>query len=174
MTRELPNVPSAVTSPQPITAADWNDFAYSVAFHTHPPAAFLLQTVGQAISTATATKVAYDSAVRDSDAGHDPTANSSRYTVQIPGLYQVMAVGYVPGTAAAGSERYLAITVNGTAVWSMEISNTAFWGCTGMDIPLNTGDYVETQIWQDSGATDYTKTATNHYDCMMLLVWVGK
>ena len=167
-------MPPAIRPQQPITAADWNDFVYSVGFHTRPPAALLLQNLYQSVTSATTTKAILDSAVRDSDAGHDPTANSSRYTVQVPGLYQVMVIGYVPGNAAAGNERYLAIIVNNTAIWSMQVANTSFWGTCGMDIPLNTGDYIEIQTWQDSGAAANTQAGPNNLSLQMLVVWVGK
>lgn len=174
MARQLPGVPAAVQPQQPITAADWNDFVYCVAFNIHPPAAMLLQNTAQSINPSTATKVTYDTAARDSDAGHDSTANSTRYTVQIPGLYQVMVMGLVPGSTAAGNERYIAITVNGTAIWSMEIAATSSWNYAAADIPLNTGDYVETQLFQDSGAAQNTSAGSGGQLCQMLLIWVGR
>jgi hypothetical protein len=176
--RSLPAVPQAIRPQQPVTAADWNDAVDSIGFHTHPPAALLFRSVGQVISAGVPVRIAFDSAVRDSDAGHDPTANNSRYTAPTPGLYQVLVLGdMAPGATNGGAERYVAIIVNGTTIWSMDLAapvgTTNFWGCAGIDIPLNTGDYVEAQLFQDSGIDENIPVLVTS-QCRLLAVWVGR
>jgi len=175
MTRTIPAVPY-VYPDQPVAAADWNDFVYACGFYTHPPAALLYQNATQVVPSATPTLVSFDSAERDSDAGHNPTANSNRYTIQIPGLYHVTAMGSIDPTNNNGGERSIGIKVNDTTFWSFHLlapyAQGFFYGTCSADIPLNAGDWVEAHLFQDSG-DNTAKTGIADSQCRLLVQWVA-
>jgi hypothetical protein len=176
MNRLAPNVPQLNTG-DPITAADWNRFVYSAGFHLRAPSALLAQTVSQAVASSTATRLAFDQAVRDTEGGHDPSTNSSRYTVKTAGTYLVSSFAFMQGFTPAGGEESIAIIVNEAVIWAIQllprdsgITNPMF-SCTA-EIPLQLGDYIETQLWQDSGTAQSTSPSVLNY-CWMGLHWVG-
>ena len=156
MARQLTQpCPQAIRPQQPVTAADWNDAVDSISFHIHPPAALLFRNAGR--SSPPAPRPASPSTPRS--ATPTPATTRRPTTAASPpraGLYQVLVMGEMaPGATNGGAERYVAIIVNGTTIWSMDLAapvgTTSFWGCAGIDIPLNAGDYVEAQLFQDSG-----------------------
>ena len=180
MPRAVPAVPTTYYPKEPIAAADWNAFVYAVGFHIHPPTALLFQNVTQVITSSTnGMRITYDSAERDSDAGHDPTANSSRFTAPIPGLYHVTAIGSIAANNPNGVERSVCIMVNNTTIWAIHLlapytgaQGSIFYGSCSLDIPMNAGDYVEAQLWQDSG-DNTVRTSTGAAACRLLVHWAG-
>jgi len=176
MNRLAPNVPQLNTG-APITAAAWNRFVYSVGFHLRAPSALLAQTVSQSVASSTATRLAFDLAVRDTEGGHDPSNNSSRYTVKTAGTYLVSSYAFLNSSGPAGGEESVAIIVNEAVIWAIQLLPrdpglaAVFFSCTA-EIPLQIGDYVETQLWQDSGTAQST-TPSVGYSCWMGLHWVG-
>jgi hypothetical protein len=175
MNRLVPNVPLLNTG-DPITAAAWNRFVYAAGFHLRAPSALLMQTVMQSVASSTATRVAFDQALRDTEGGHDPGNNSSRYTVKTAGTYLVSSYGMIQGSTPTGGEESVAIIVNEAVIWGIQILprdsgivNNLF-SCSA-EIPLQVGDYVETQLWQDSGTAQ--STLSFGQGCWMGLHWVG-
>lgn len=176
MGRAAPAVPYA-WSQQPISAAMWNQYQYAVGFHIRPPFALLLQNTMQSVPSVTPTRILFDNPVRDSDAGHSTTANPSRYTAPIPGLYHICVFGSLLGGSTAGGERSLSIVLNGGAYWAMHLlaptsyGNGSFGGSVQAEIPMNTGDYVEASFYQDSGTT--LSTQNSYSQARMGVRWVG-
>ncbi|WP_194923210.1 hypothetical protein [Catenulispora pinisilvae] len=176
MARAAPYVPQA-SPEQPITAALWNQYQYAVGFHSHPPTALLTQNTLQSVPSASATRILFDNAIRDSDAGHSITTNPSRYTAPIPGLYHICVFGSLEGGSAGGGERSLAIVLNGGAYWVLHLlapssyGAGSFVGSAQVEIPMNIGDYVEASFYQDSGTT--LSTSISYYQARMGIRWVG-
>jgi len=177
LNRLAPNVPQLGTG-APITAAAWNRFVYAAGFHLRAPSALLAQTVMQAVASSTTTRIAFDQALRDTEGGHDPGTNSSRYTVKTAGTYLVSTYAMMQGSSPAGGEESVAIIVNEAVIWAIHIlprdpgiTNPMF-SCTA-EIPLQVGDYIETQLWQDSGTAQTTLSTSPSNACWMGLHWVG-
>ena len=177
MSRLAPKVPQLDTG-DAITAAVWNRFVYAVGFHLRAPSALLAQTVSQSVASTTPTKLLLDQAVRDTEGGHDPGANPSRYTVKTAGTYLVTAYSPMQGSSPAGGEESVAILVNNTVFWAIHIlprdpgMSVNFLSCT-TEIPLQAGDFVEAQLWQDSGITQNTGSQSLTFASWMGLHWVG-
>ncbi|MBS2531573.1 hypothetical protein KGQ20_02180 [Catenulispora sp. NF23] len=172
MTRLVPAVPQAFPD-SPITATAWNSYVYAAGFHMRAPSALLTQTISQSVPTSTSTRIAFDSAVRDTEGGHDPVTNNTRYTVKTPGTYLVSVCAGMFLAGSAGGEESAAIIVNETVIWAIilfgrDMTFARMGGCATAEIPLQTGDYVETQLWQDSGQTE-----SNGTGAWMGLHWVG-
>ena len=108
----------------------------------------------QSILDNTATALAFDSTVFDTDGMHDTITNNSRITIQSPGYYLIGA-NIVFAVSSVGF-RDLRIRLNG----SINIANTKVvppsTAATQMNIntlfKLNQGDYLEVQVQQNSGA----------------------
>ncbi len=175
--RLAPSVPQLDTG-DPITAAVWNRFVYAAGFHLRAPSALLYQTISQSVASTTPTRIVFDSAVRDTEGGHDPAVNASRYTIKTAGTYLVTIVAAMQSYTPPGGEESLAIIVNGGVFWAIHIlprdpqmTNTWF-SCTA-EIPLQVGDYVEGQLWQDSGQAQDVPSAFSQPAAWMGLHWVG-
>jgi len=115
--------------------------------------------------------------VRDTEGGHDPGNNSSRYTVKTAGTYLVSTYAFMQGSSPAGGEESIAIIVNEAIIWAIQLLPrdpglvNLFFSCTA-EIPLQIGDYIETQLWQDSGTAQTTAPSVAN-SCWMGLHWVG-
>lgn len=176
MTRLPPHVPQVDTG-DPITAALWNSFVYAVGFHLRAPSALLMQTVSQSVAPSTSTKILFDRAIRDTEGGHDPGNNPSRYTIKTAGTYLVTVAAGLFTQTPDGGQSAVTITVNNTVNWAVHLlprdSNVSYIGtCASADIPLQIGDYVEAGLYHDAGTA--TSTNGSAFDGpWMGLHWVG-
>lgn len=164
MTRIPPTVAQTVPG-QFITSSLWNaqvvaagNWAFG-AGTDGPPRFKAYQSTAQSIASMnTFTAFSLDTEVFDSDGGHSTVTNTSRYTIQVAGLY--LCVGQTAFPASTVGNRSIRINVNGTqatgagAVYEGPPTNGGAWACqaTYLDY-LNVGDYVEVAGWQTSGAT---------------------
>lgn len=142
------------------TSSEMNTFVRDpLLFLFSKPAAELRQTVAQSIPNVTWTSITFDVEDLDSDpagtGGHSTSSNTSRYVAVYAGWYRVS--GGVEFAINATGQRACAWAVNGTLVAASRtlISATA---ALGMGVPaktklvfLNIGDYVEMQVYQNSG-----------------------
>lgn len=176
MNRLAPHVPQVDTG-YPITAALWNSFVYAAGFHLRAPSALLMQTVNQGVPSTTPTRMLFDLAVRDTEGGHDPSVNSSRYTARTAGTYLLTVAAGIFDSDPPGGETSVCLIVNQAVIWAIQLLprdfGISFPGtCCTADIPLQVGDYVEAQLWQDSGTTTSTG-ASGSNPAWMGLHWVG-
>lgn len=158
-----------------LTAAQLLQLADCVQFGMAPPEAVLRQTVSQNVTTGTYTAINFDVEDSDSAGGHDP-ALPSRYTAVYPGRYEVTPGGCLASSATG--RRLLRLIVNSSLVpgsmGGMPAAATVIplAGRT-IDVYLGIGDYVEAQLFQDSGGTLATFVANAEFQASMTIRWVG-
>jgi hypothetical protein len=162
-----------------VTAALWNaQVRDAVSFLTDPPRFIGYSAVAQSFNSgSTYQTITLDSEILDTEGGHSTSTNTSRYTCQYAGLYQVnYSVSF--GQNGTGN-RSARIIVNGTTISNNpgnsiegQASTGSFsWvGAGACHVYLNVGDYVELQAWQSSGAA----LSTNTNNTGLSLAWVAK
>lgn len=151
--------PQTVNNPtagQPATAA-WGDAVRDAAVYlgTGKPHARVYNTATQTLTTATNTVVTFDSERYDVGSCHSTSSNTSRLTVP-SGEGGVYTIGASIGFAAnATGERIVDILLNGTTIIA-RIRHPA-GAASQIDMTITTeytlaaGDYVEVQLYQNSG-----------------------
>lgn len=163
------------------TTAEANTYLRDpLLFLLKPPLAELRQTVAQSIPNGTFTAVLFDTEDVDQDylggGGHSTSSNTSRYTANFAGWYQVSggvsiaanAVGvrgcywYVNGSPLNGTE---SMSVNSGATNHGSVARTKH-------VFLNLGDYVELFCYQTSGAPLNTAVST-FAQSSMTVRWVS-
>ena len=135
------------------TAAAHNVIVTDINNTIVPPACVATAGAAQNIVNTTYTALTFSAEQFDTDAIHDTSTNTSRFTITTPGIYQMNAWVGVSGSSA-GSIRVCAIRTNGTNyLWyalSTPILNSI--NVSGVyNLALN--DYVEFIVYQDSGVT---------------------
>lgn len=136
------------------------------------------QTVAQSVANSAVAGITLDVEDVDTDNGHSTSSNTSRYTAQTTGRYQVGgAVGFVSGTAAG--IRQCLLDVNGTitggsaSIVQGTIANAIVVPLRTRTVFLNSGtDYVELLGFQSSGGALNTDVSGDHQSGM-LVRWVG-
>jgi len=118
------------------------------------PAARVYHSVAQSIASATTTYLSFDSERFDTDGIHDPVTNNSRLTCQTAGKYFISAT-ILWGSNTTGY-RQLGLRLNGVTTIALDRRNTnatAFNPAMTVSTlyNLSAGDYVETQVYQNSG-----------------------
>jgi hypothetical protein len=116
----------------------------------------------------------------DPDGGHSTVTNTSRYTFQVAGWYLALGVAAFANTSTAGS-RAAKLLMNGTtAVPSSEqltlpTTTTASTVPTFALVQANVNDYIELQIYQNSGGSLNTAVNLTGWDwsTSMTLLWVS-
>lgn len=158
-----------------ITASDWAAAFENVRWLNYPPAAIVRRYASQTVSTATWTAVSFNEAdYYDPWGFHSPTTNPSRITVPsgCAGVYSMTATfdwqGGAPGTLA--SCRFV---LNGsTVIGENGVSNNATTGCASTHWSLAAGDYIEMQVYQNSGASR-TLFGGSAYATVCSVAWLG-
>lgn len=132
---------------QDLTAAALNLFGIG-------PIAHLRQTTVQSIPSATFTTINFDSEDIDTDSGHSNVTNNSRYTAPIDGYYELS--GCITFAAGTGF-RATRWARNATVIPGSQVDGTAAAGAEWpvmartVKVFLTAGDYVQIQVYQDSG-----------------------
>ena len=109
----------------------------------------------QTVSTSTLTELAFDEEDFDTDGFHDTGSNTERMTIPagLGGTYIVHA--NTGSHTAAGSDDRIRFIVNGTTIPSTQerfggLSSSVNFSTSAI-VNLNSGDYIETQVYQTSG-----------------------
>src|SRR5881394_3209219 len=126
-----------------------------INFLLTPPIAVLRQTVAQTITTGTMTAATFDT--EDLDTNVSATGYSANVTNRRANRWAVN------GASLSGTGVYLPTTPTGTC----ETPSRTFF------LFLNVGDYVEFQIYQDSGGNLNTAVSTDQQTTMMVR-WVSR
>lgn len=139
------------------------------------PIAGLRQTAAQSIPNTTFTPVTFGAEDIDSANGHDNVTNNSRYTAVYAGWHLVAGgCGFV---ANVTGRRILAWYVNGSAVNGGQLSypataaNDADYPARTMLVFLAIGDYVELNVYQESGGALNTASVTATLQAHMAVSW---
>ena len=122
-----------------------------------PPAVLAVRSAALGVPSSTWKLVWFDGAdLVDTAFMHDPVTNSSRLVVVTPGLYDIL--GWVSWDLYSVGQRAIRIRLNGGSA-IRQISENATSAIVGNDMevsilnyPLDVGDYVELEIWQNIGA----------------------
>ena len=117
------------------------------------------------------TLITWNTELFDTNSFHSTVTNTGRITIPVAGKYQVYFQHYVQQGAAG--ERASSLFLNGTYY----ALTTAFAGSTGvatvntmsLTMNLSVNDYLETKIFQDSGANRNLQTA----DATWKYSWFG-
>lgn len=123
--------------------------------------AHVYNNANQNVNDTTWTKLAFNSERFDTDTIHDNSTNNSRLTCNTAGKYLI--IGNVTWDNNTTNSRYLSILLNnGTFLtnnhFSAAIANVDQSVSIIYDLAVN--DYVELQVYQDSGGT----RTVNYYD----------
>lgn len=160
-----------------LTAAQWNsNVRDAINFLIGVPVFEGRQTVAQSIANATEVAVLFDVEDVDNDNGHSVSTNTSRYTAQTAGRWQLSgAMSYVANATGFRNCDWL---VNGGQITSLNYNNlTAGSSCRiagrTMTKFLNVGDYVEMGTFQTSGAALNTAVTANLEQATFSMRWVG-
>lgn len=128
------------------------------------PQARVFNSANIAITTGTVTALTFDSERYDNGSLHSTSANTSRLTAPITGLY--MIGGHVRFAANATGTRQVLIRLNGATF--LEPDSKANLGAgAAVDFTVTTayqlvaGDYVELIVFQDSGGNLNVTAAGN-------------
>lgn len=176
MTRTIPSVPLHIPS-DVISPTDYNTYAApSHAFLSTPPIFFGYQTATQLLANNATVPLNLDSELVDSDGGHNPTVNPSRYTAQIPGWYA--ACGVVSFAANTHGIRLAYVQRNGnfpTGSFGEYLACAS--GITSVPVnvqlvQLNVNDYIELVAFQNSGSSINTSVTTQSSSSMSVW-WVA-
>lgn len=158
-----------------VTGALWNAGpAASNTFLTTVPMAILYQNTVQALTNNNWTSITFDSSILDTDSQHSNVTNPSRFTCQVPGVYEFS--GGASFASSATGIRGATWAKNGTILSPGVTSLTApvSGNTTSVTMPLfamslSVGDYVEMQLYQSAGSLN---TNNGQYSCAMIARWV--
>lgn len=121
----------------------------------------------QNVTTATDTKITFNSEVYDTDSFHSTVTNTSRLTAPSTGKYHVGAtVNFGPN---ATGFRYVRLMKNGADILGSSQDAGSVSSVvsqiltTSVDVDLTAGDYVEVNVYQTSGITLATGDTTSDY-----------
>lgn len=148
-----------------------------IEFLTSPPIAQMRQQVGQSISNATFTALTFDTEVFDNFGGHDTATNTSRYTCQVAGYYQLS--GKIAWTGNATGRRASQWFQNGTVISGSQVAHAATsasdveHNLITMDVLLAVDDYVELMGFQDSGGSLSTIVSSAALYSVFNVRWTG-
>jgi hypothetical protein len=124
----------------------------AIASLTSPPAASVGAANNQTVNNNSVFKLTFNTEAFDVGDLHDP--GSSRLTAPEDGIYQISAM--VTWSSNATGSRTLAVIKNGTLA-QLADSRDAFAGLLSQSLSgllaLETGDFLEVTVFQDSGAT---------------------
>jgi hypothetical protein len=125
----------------------------------------------QTLSNATWTTLTYNLEFFDTDAYHDNTTNTSRFTIPTgkTGYYEINAMAVFENAAPASTSRQIRLLKNGTSIQSTG-DNTSVYSTMypqasfGAVYYLAAADYVELQAIQNTGGNLYVfKDGVNSY-----------
>jgi hypothetical protein len=159
-----------------VTADNINTYYQGILFLQNPPICVCYAGAVQSIPNATWTSLLFNLNRVDTYGGHSVTTNTSRYTAQVAGWYNVSGIA-VAGSATVNNWG-VRLAVNGTAVLGTASNGPAYGGAvtaaavTVCDVFLNVNDFVEVQVSQSSGGALNTGASGTDYTSLMRVRWV--
>lgn len=150
---------------------DW--FLLATLVPSGPAYGTMRKGATQSISNTSWTAVTWGSILDNS--GNGVTQDSSGFTVQVPGLYQVSGNFAMDNFGTAG-EMYVRLTKNGTAFASGGTrapgnSSNAARVSVSQTVPLAIGDVITASLYQSSGTGKTTNVAAG--ENVLSMVWLG-
>lgn len=131
----------------------------------------------QSISNNSVTTLSFNTETYDVGGMHSTVSNTSRITIPSgePGKYQLGGGINWQSGGPVGSRRNQYLKVNGiTTIVQSEGGSTGVQaaGTPNVTYPMVAGDYVETQVYQDSGGTLSVLTSSD-YSPFMHALWLA-
>lgn len=164
----MATLPVLPVSGQPYSATNFVGLANWV---TSPIMAILRQTVAQTFANNSSTQVTMDTEDRDTDGGHSTSSNTSRYTAQTPGWFDVDGAGsFASNATGIRSGRWFisstAVSTCGSNQLSVSTGQTSRLAMPGACRFLNISDYYELNMFQTSGGNLATVVGTGEQSYM--------
>lgn len=147
-------------------AAYLNAVRDALTFLLNPPMLVAYQGTVQSLPNGAFTAASLDQTLTDTYGSHSNTTNNSRMTAQVAGWYQTD--GGISISANGTGNRDGQWAKNGSAITTpgsglVETPSASFsttQGMPGLQVFLNTGDYLELWEFQNSGGALNTNTST--------------
>jgi hypothetical protein len=141
------------------------------------PFAMMRQTSAQSLTNGAGTNITFDTADFDNYDGHSTSLNTSRYTAQVAGIYQLGGgVCFAANTAGRRGGWFLK---NGSIIAGSEAITTTTASAT-CDVPMRVTfvslavtDFVELAAFQDSGGALNTSVASAQQHPTMTIRWIA-
>lgn len=137
-----------------IATASWGDtIRDDLEFLISPPQCAFSHSTTQSIADSTWTALNGNTEDYDTDTMHSTVTNTSRATATTAGKYWVHAT-WEFASSAVSSFRSARFRVNGTTayeVWTGSGTGSALRNSGGRTLVLAATDYVELQVWQNTG-----------------------
>jgi hypothetical protein len=161
-----PPIPRTFVPGEIETGAYLNSLSSVLNFLLNPPRCRLYASVAQTLPTGSYTPLTFNSEVYDTDTMHSTSSNTSRITCTTSGLYHVEAMATVTpnttgrrlGSIFKNGAQLPTDTLDTEPVSSGSIGTTVF---AQGDYQLAAGDYLEFNVYQDSGASLSTYATSN-------------
>lgn len=168
-------LPHQFTVGEVVTADNINTYYSGITFLENPPLCVAYANAVQSIPNNTWTSLLFGANKVDTYNGHSVTTNTSRYVAQVAGWYIVSGVAVLGSSGTNVASR---LAVNGTVV--LATANTggalaaASLATAACDLPvfLNVNDYVEVQMYQNSGGAVNTSATGVDFTSSMSVLWV--
>ncbi len=143
-----------------------------------PPGGQFRQSVAQTLTSGSFTAITFTQEDYDNRGGHSTSSNTSRYTAQVAGRYQVS--GAVAFVASATGRRGTQWRINGSVVNGSQLllssgddADETQYPARTMTVFLSVGQYVELYAIQQSGGNLNTSVADGGTQSMMAVRYVG-
>jgi hypothetical protein len=138
-------------------------------FASSIPAVRVTRTTSQGIADDTLTNLNFNSERYDTAGMHSNTSNISRLTAPVTGIYEVTAsLTWLSQVGFATGERRFVLRKNGTTEVGFDKRDADTSGNGGVTVNFTTmlrlvaGDFVEAQVYQDSGDTRSVRKLAEH------------
>ncbi|MEE1838082.1 hypothetical protein [Streptomyces sp. SP17KL33] len=182
----MPRIVPVIASEAPgnyLTGALWNanikamgDFLLGGSGNGVPRFRGYAQTA-QSIPDGAWTALTIDTEAFDSDGGHSTTTNTSRYTVQVPGVYLITGTASFAGNATGN--RAVRLGVNGNGVIGSFVKTLAATVAhssgvaTVAQVQCVAGDYIEVFGYQSSGGALMTSVTALDVAPALSAQWIA-
>ncbi|MDX3126019.1 hypothetical protein [Streptomyces scabiei] len=166
-----------------LTGALWNanvkamgDFLLGASGNGVPRFRGYAQTA-QSIPDGAWTALTLDTEAYDSDGGHSTSTNTSRYTVQVPGVYLITGAAAFAGNATGN--RAVRMAVNGIGVIGSFVKTLAATAthssavATVAQVVCVAGDYIEVFGYQNSGGALMTSATSTDVAPALGVQWIA-
>lgn len=168
-----PPVPHDWTLLEQATSANLQSLTDTLDFLKKPPRCRVTRLANKPITTNTLTLMDWDGEDYDPNGFHSTVTNNSRITPNVSGLYEVKT--HIGWATNATSRRFCSIYKNGVvaAQANIEAASASTTEVTvSKKILFNgTTDYVEAQVYQQSGGNLDVEAATNR--TWFEVIWVA-
>lgn len=180
MARTVPGQTSLIAAGDIVLNEYWNENVKVLNdFLGNRPAFRGTSTTGTSIANSTWTPIPFNAHSLDTDSGHSPITNNTRYTCQVGGYYWMKGSSAYSNSGAQAARIDTSIAINGTIVpgsatfLNRLASQFGAFSASALYI-LNVGDYVEVWTRQiNGGAISLTLDNGTFAEPDFNLIWIA-